>query len=184
MCWYKPLQKYILFTGGLLLLCSWYACKPEIKETGATLKYFDLKEYFKGDSARLARINPTITKTVSHNGESESKKLKIANWGREFGLFTSSDINKPAWKDSYTVKETADSIVYTAKFTELKTREISIHKSAGKVTLVHVVNNLHNLLYTTIEKLTYVPGSYYLIEKNQQVKVMGANNYLIKGVFN
>jgi hypothetical protein len=73
MYWYNPLKKYILFTGGLVLLCTWYACKPEIKETGATLKYFDLKEFFKVDSARLVKLNPTVNKTVSHNGESETK---------------------------------------------------------------------------------------------------------------
>nr|WP_294946145.1 hypothetical protein [uncultured Mucilaginibacter sp.] len=184
MYWYKPLQKYILFTGGLLLLCGWYACKPEIKETGATLKYFDLKEFFKTDSARLAKLNPTITKTVSHNGEAETKRLKVMNWGQEFGLFTSSDINKPAWKDSYAVQENADSIVYKAKFPELKTREIVIRKYDGKVTSIYILNNIHNLLYTATEKLTYAPGQYYLLEKHQKVKVMGPNNYLIKGVFN
>lgn len=184
MYWYKPFQKYILFTGGLLLLCCWYACKPEIKETGATLKYFDLKEFFKTDSVRLVKLNPTITKTVSHNGEAETKKLKVTNWGQEFGLFTSSDINKPAWKDSYDVQENADSVVYKAKYPELKTREIVIRKSDGKVTSVYVLNNIHNLLYSTTETLTYAPGRYYLIEKHQKVKVMGANNYLIKGVFN
>ena len=183
MYWYKPLQKYILFTGGLLLLGSWYACKPEIKETGATLKYYDLKEFFKTDSARLVKLNPSIKKTVTHNGESETKTLKILNWGQEFGLFTSSDINKPAWKDSYAVQENADSLVYKAKFPELKTREIVLHKSNGKVTSVYILNNVHNLLYNSTEKLFYQPGKYYLIEKNQKVKVMGGNNYLVKGEF-
>ncbi|MEO7216208.1 hypothetical protein [Mucilaginibacter sp.] len=177
------MQKYILFTGGLLLLCTWYACKPEIKETGAKLKYFDLKEFFKTDSARLVKLNLNIKKTVTHNGESETKTVKIANWGQEFGLFTSSDINKPAWKDSYAVTENADSLVYKAKFPELKTREIVINKSNGKVTQLYILNNIHNLLYTTTEKLLYVPGEYYLIEKDQKVKVMGGNNYLIKGEF-
>jgi hypothetical protein len=183
MYWYKPLQKYTLFTGGLLLLCSWYACKPEIKETGATLKYFDLKEFFKKDSARLVKLNPNVKKTVSHNGEAQTKTVKIINWGQEFDLFTSSDINKPAWKDSYAVQENADSVVYTAKFPELKTRDIVIHKINGEVTSVYIHNNIHNLLYTTTEKLRYVPGRYYLIQKDQKVKVTGANNYLIKGEF-
>lgn len=174
----------MLFTGGLALLCCGYACKPEIKETTAGLKYFDLRAYFKADSARLAAGSPMITKTVSHNGESETKIMRITNWGREFGLFVSSDINKPAWKDSYAIQLAGDSIIsYKAKFPELKTREITIRKINGKVVSVAIVNDVHNLLYKTIEKLTYVPGAYYLIEKKQQVKVMGENDYLIKGVF-
>ena len=185
MYWYKPLIKYSTITGVLLLLCGLYACnKPQIKETGAELKYFDLKGYFKTDSARLVKLNPLVNKTVTHNGETETRKVKIADWGREFNLFTSSDINKPAWKDSYTMQQNADSIVYKAKFPELKTREIVIHRVDGRVTSVYILNNIHNILYKTTERLTYVEGAYYLIEKDQQVKVMGANNYVVKGNFN
>jgi hypothetical protein len=47
MYWYKPIKKYTIYTGVLLLLSGSYACnKPEIKETGAQLKYFDLKGVF------------------------------------------------------------------------------------------------------------------------------------------
>lgn len=184
MYWYKPLQKYILFTGGLLLMCSWYACKPEIKETGATPKYFDLKEFFKTDSARLFKLNPSIKKTVSHNGESETKTVKITNWGQELGLFTSSDINKPAWKDSYSVENNGDSVItYKAKFPELKTRYILIRKSGDKVTSIYIFNTISNLLYNTIETLSYTPGKSYFIQKHQYVKLMGRNTYTIKGEF-
>jgi hypothetical protein len=185
MYWYKALQKYILFTGGLLLLCTWYACKPEIKETGAALKYFDLKEFFRTDSARLARLNPTVTKTVSHNGEAETKKLKVMNWGQELGLFTSSDINKPAWKDSYSIDNNGDSVItYKAKFPELKTRYIVIRKKGNEVVSVYIFNAVSNLLYNTIENLSYEPGKSYVIQKHQYVKLMGRNDYIIKGVFN
>jgi len=189
MYWYKPLRKYILVTGGLLLLGFGFACKPEIKETGAALKYFDLKEFFKADSARLAKLNPTITKTVSHNGDSQTKKLKIANWGQEFNLFTSSDINKPAWKDSYDVDSKANfhgfHTFFRAKSPELKTREIEIIEDRnGKISKIRITNYVHNILYHTDETLTYIPGEYYLIVKNQEIKVMGHNGYVIKGVFN
>lgn len=183
MYWYKPVSKYLFYTAGLLLLGSWLACKPEIKETGASLKYFDLKGFFHADSARLAKLNQPVTKTVTHNGITETKSIKTTNWGQEFGLFIASDINKPAWKDSYSTTEAGDSIVYKAKFAELKTREIVIRKEGGKVTSVFIHNYIHNLLYNTTEKLIYQPGKFYSIEKDQKVKVMGANNYLVKGTF-
>jgi hypothetical protein len=182
MYWYSSFKKHIWFTGLLLLLCGWYACKPEIKETGAELKYFDLKEYFKNEALRLTRLNLPVKKTVAHNGDTESKTVPITNWEKELNLFTESDINKPAWKLSYTVTATPDSVVYTARYPELKTREIIIRKKDGKVTGIIIENDTHNILYTTTEKLNYTPGSFYLIEKTQKVKIMGANNYLIKGV--
>ncbi|MBK0378263.1 hypothetical protein [Mucilaginibacter segetis] len=184
MYWFKPCFKIIALGCGIFVLCGWYACKPEIKETGATLAYFDLKDYFRADSARLTRLNQPVIKTVSHNGDTETKKVHIANWGQELNLFKESDINKPAWKASYTIQKAGDSLVYTAKYPELKTRRISIHKDiADKVTSIYIYNKSENILYSTSEKLTYIPGAYYLIEKDQHVKVIGENDYKIKGVF-
>jgi hypothetical protein len=184
MYWYKTIQKYSIYTSVLLLLCGSYACnKPEIKETGAELKYFDLKEYFKNETIRLTRQNPQVDKTVGHNGTTENKKVRIGSWEKELNLFAESDINKPAWRLSYNVQTNDDSIVYKAKYPELETREIIIRKKAGQVTGINIVNNTHNILYNTTEKLVYVPNTYYLIEKMQHVKIMGANNYRIKGNF-
>ena len=184
MYWYKPIQKYSIYTGVLLLLCGSYACnKPEIKETGAQLKYFDLKEYFKKEATRLNKQNPGVNKTVGHNGTAENKKVHIGNWEKELNLFAESDINKPAWKLSYNVQANDDSIVYKSKYPELETRKIIIRKKEGQVTEIAIVNNTHNLRYNTTEKLVYAPKAYYLIEKLQKVKIMGANNYTIKGKF-
>jgi hypothetical protein len=55
---------------------------------------------------RLTRQNPTVNKTVAHNGAAESKKLQIANWAKELNLFTESDINKPAWKEATPYRQT------------------------------------------------------------------------------
>ncbi|RYU91128.1 hypothetical protein EWM62_04085 [Mucilaginibacter terrigena] len=185
MYWYKPLKKYTIYTGVLLLLGGSYACnKPEIKETGAELKYFDLKGYFGKQDTLLTKQNPEVNKSVAHNGAAENKKVHITSWKKELNLFTESDINKPAWKLSYSVQANDDSIVYKAKFPELKTREIIIRKKAGEITSIAIINNTRNILYNTTEKLIYAPGLYYLIEKMQQVKIMGANGYRIKGVFN
>jgi hypothetical protein len=184
MYWYKSLKKHLIYTSVLLLLSSGYACnKPEIKENGAALKYFDLKGYFKNEAMRLTKANPLINKSVAHNGESESKKLRIASWVKELNLFSESDINKPAWLQSYDVKANNDSVVYKAKYPELKTREIVISKKNGQVNKIAITNNTHTLLYNTSERLVYESNSYYLIDKTQKVKVMGANNYKITGKF-
>ena len=184
MYWYNPIKKYTIFTSVLLLLGSSYACnKPEIKETGAELKYFDLKGYFEKEAARLSTLNPQVNKSVAHNAETESKTVHISSWKKELNLFAESDINKPAWKLSYDVQTNADSTVYQAKYPELKTRRIVITKQAGQVSAIAIVNNTHNILYNTTEKLIYAPKAYYLIEKLQNVKIMGANNYTIKGKF-
>ena len=182
MYWYK-LRNYTLaaLTGGLLLFS--FACKPDIKETGATLNYFDLKGYFINDTARLNHSNIPVDKTVTHNGIAETKTVHIDNWGRELDLFIASDINKPAWKNSYSVTTTGDFLIYKAKDPDLKTREVMIKKDRQKVKWILIFNYTKNALYQTTEKLTYFPDSLYLIQKKQQVRLIGTNIYTIKGVF-
>jgi hypothetical protein len=157
------------------------ACRPNVKEAKSQYKYFDLKGFIQADSARLNRSNPTISKTVNHNGDSESKDVKIANWGHELGLFASSDINKPSWRQSYSVSAQGDSTIYKALTPDLKTRELTVTKLAGKVTAIHVINHTKNLLYETSESLTYFPDSVYTINKFQHVILLGDNRYIIKG---
>lgn len=159
------------------------ACKPEIKESKSEQRYFNLKGYFRADSARLSATRPLVTKTVMHNGTSKTKKVYIDNWGREFELFENSDINKPAWRDSYDTQSAGDTTVYKAKDPDLKTLKIVIKKSGGKVKLIQIYNHTQNLLYQNTEKLSYFPDSAYQIDRAQSVRLLGKNEYTVKGVF-
>ena len=179
---------------ALAFVLSLPACKPDIKETGAQLKFFDLKGYFAKDSIRLTHQNPLITKTASHNKVSETKKVHIANWGTELALFKESDINKPAWRDSYKAETSEDITTYRATDPDLKTREIMIKQVNGKVKWIFIYNytkvvlfkykNTEKRFYETSEELSYFPDSLYTINKKQTVLLIGTNFYNIKGVFN
>ncbi len=160
------------------------SCRPDIKESAGTLKYFDIKGFFHADSARLSHKNPLVTKTVSHNRVVQTKKVHINNWGTELAPFIDADINKPAWRDSYALQTGKGLLIYVAKTPELKTRQIIIKQLAGKVIWIQVYNNTKNLLYEDIELLTYFPDSLYSITKSQKVRFMGKNTYVIKGFFN
>lgn len=185
MYWYrwKPALT-IAVTGGIILSICVIGCKPDIKETS----YFDLKGYFQADAARLQRLNPSVSKTVTHNGVSESKRVKIDSWARELDMFISSDINVPALKNSYAITNEGDFTIYRAKYPELKVHEILIKKDKGKVKWILIFNTTKNLLFNkyffsqTIEKLSYFPDSLYLIQKSQSVRFMGKNYYKIQGV--
>lgn len=172
----------LLMLVGILLLP---ACKPEINEDGVTAKYFDLKAYFKADAARLNKLNKPVSKTVTHNGVTETKEIKIDNWARELSLFSESDINKPAWRDSYQIQQTDHILIYMATDSTLKTREIIIKKKKdGQVQYIAIYNYTKNKLYYTKEKLTYIPDSIYKIEKTQHVRLLGLNKYVITGSLN
>jgi hypothetical protein len=183
MYWYK-LKRTTIATllGGFLLLSGLQACRPDKTQSNGTLKYFDIAGYFKADTARLTKSNPRVEKTVTHNGVTESKTIQIPNWGQEFNLFILSDINRPAWKNSYSVLNTDSLIIYKAKTPDLRTTEVMIKKEGDNVKWIVIFNHTKNLLYETHEKLSYFPDSVYQIEKSQQVRLMGKNLYRIKGV--
>ncbi len=99
MYWFK---KCFLFVFGLMVFAGMQSCKSDSHAVTDTKQFFDLKKYFAAESARLTKINPLINKTtVTNNDSSQTKKVHIENWGSELSLFTGSDINKPAWKASY-----------------------------------------------------------------------------------
>ncbi|SHM46429.1 hypothetical protein SAMN05216524_102193 [Mucilaginibacter sp. OK098] len=163
-------------------MVSGLACKPDVKETGTALKYFDIKGYFTADTATLNKLGKFVIKTVTHNGVTDTKKVKIDNWGQELDMFAGADINRPAWKNSYTIATGDNLVLYKAKEDDLKVREIIIKKDGEKVKWIVIYTRTKNILYQTTEKLSYFPDSLYLIEKDQRVRLMGRNRYKIQGV--
>ncbi|MDB5156998.1 MAG: hypothetical protein JWR50_1705 [Mucilaginibacter sp.] len=159
------------------------SCKPDAIQDSAP-NYFDLKGYFNKEILRLSKHNHPVLKTVTHNDISETKKVNISKWDLELNLFIQSDINKPAWRDSYTVQNTGNAIFYRAKTPDLKTRLIVVNKKDNKIKWILIYNSTKNILYQTTEKLSYFPDSVYIIQKYQKVRLLGANNYVIKGTLN
>jgi hypothetical protein len=181
MYWFKSKARLLI---NILIITLLTACKPDVKETGAALKYFDLKGYFIREAIRLNKMNKVVVKTVSNNGVTESKKVHIGNWSRELDLFIGSDINRPAWKNSYDVSNSDNILLYRAKFPELTTHEIIIKRENQQIKWILIFNGTKNKLYETIEKLTYYPDSLYAISKFQRVRFMGNNNYKVQGIIN
>jgi hypothetical protein len=182
MYWYKSKINFLSLLGAGIFISLVSSCKPDVRDTN--LKYFDLDGYFKNEATRLTKANMLINKSVTHNGTTETKKLHISNWDTELSLFKASDINRPAWKKSYSILKDSDIIIYKALEPELTTREILIKLADGKVKYMMIINDTHNMIYTTREKLSYFPDSLYLIQKSQKVRFLGVNNYDIRGSFN
>ncbi|WP_342648640.1 hypothetical protein [Mucilaginibacter sp. CSA2-8R] len=173
---FKTLFISAVFASGLL------SCKPDVHVTEAGKRYFDLKQFINADSARLNKLAPLVLKAVQHNSEkSQTLRVTIKNWGEELALFSASDINKPAWRDSYQILQQGDSVIYTALYPELVTRRMVISKNGEAVKKIVVDNFTKNLLYQTKEHLVYYPDSLYLIDKEQKVKLIGVNRYRIAG---
>ena len=184
MYWYKPKNLLVaLGVGGVTLLLLGNGCKPGNTDTNPALKYFDIKGYFESEAIRLTKQNRPVLKMITYNGKKEDKMVTITDWKRELDFFESSDINKPALKDSYSIVESEDAVIYRAKNRDVKMQEMIVKKANKKVKWILIYNFKKNLLYQTTEKLSYFPDSLYLIEKQQRVRLLGKNFYRIKGFF-
>lgn len=171
-------MRYSLF----LFLLIFSACSaPSEKETRM---YEDISGFFAAEALRLSKADPEIKKTVARNDANEMRIVKNINWKTELSLFAESDINKPAWRDSYQVTAKGGNIIYLATDTALKTREIQIRKDPqGNISQIRIRNQTSNMLYSSSEQLLYIPDSVYQISKKQHVALIGDNQYVVKGLF-
>ena len=167
----------------LTSLCLLTACSDNQRASDVN-KYFDIRSFFESEADRLTQLNSSLSKTVSHNGKTENQQLMIGDWPNEFTLFSESDLNKPSWKNSYSVAESKFLVEYLAKEDKLRTKKIRITKSAsGKISHIYILNKSSNFLYSSEEELNYYPDSLYQIIKHQNVQLLGANTYIISGKF-
>ncbi|WP_423146301.1 hypothetical protein [Rubrolithibacter danxiaensis] len=169
-----------LLLTAVLFVMAISACNKQDKT--APKYYFDLKSFFDKEAENLNRISPLVLKKVQKNQQSEEKKIKISNWKNELELFKTSDLNKPAWKNSYTVQKQESKLIYLAKDPELRTRKVQIEfTEKGSVKNITINNEVNNSLYSSKEELIYYPDSLYRIVKEQTVRVLGDNFYRIQG---
>lgn len=172
------------FHKALFVLVFFAACGIKENSPKATKTYFDIQGYFEKEASRLQQKNPLVEKSVSQNNQSEKKDIKIVDWKNELELFRESDINKPAWKDSYQhiKKGFITELISTDK--KLKTQKITILRDKSeKITGISILNRVSNSLYTTSEELNYFPDSLYSIIKDQDVRFIGKNRYIISAKF-
>lgn len=164
----------------LLIFNSSCSSREEIKTKTA---FFDIKGFFEAEVKRLKSKKSNVNKSVIQNGQSEVKKNLSVDWENELALFIASDINKPAWKDSYKINGDSLHFNYMAIDTNLRTRTVDIKMDQlGRAVFFKIKNMTRSKLYESSEVLTYIPDSIYTIDKNQSVRFLGKNNYQISGI--
>jgi len=145
--------------------------------------FFDIKGFFESEVNRLTNKKSTVNKSVRQNEQSEIKKNLSVDWNNELALFIASDINKPAWKDSYTISGDSVHFSYVAIDKNLRTISVEIKKDLqGRPVFFKIKNMTRSKLYESSEELTYIPDSIYTINKNQSVRFLGKNTYRISGI--
>jgi hypothetical protein len=176
----------------LFALCLLVECVPDksSNQTGevGVKRHFDLKGYFDGEVQRLGRKG-RAKKNVVVDGREETKLMDSVDFQRELGMFSVSDINRPAWSDKYVADSIFDEqkqlvhLEITSLDKSLKTQSIAVDFQQGAISKVQIHNNTTNSIASSNQVLTYEPSSGYSIESNQKVTFSDAQDFRIHVMF-
>ncbi|MBP6185277.1 MAG: hypothetical protein KA479_10080 [Saprospiraceae bacterium] len=142
-----------------LLSCVLLACtNPEKRSTEHW--FFDLEAYTTGERNRLQN-GVAVDKSVTLDGKVENQHFDAYTWEAELEMLSQLDINKPAWKDLYTVDTLrtgdAEKYVYKADDEDLQVQKMIISQQANQIDSILIYTRVKNPLHTTTGTLLYCP---------------------------
>jgi len=180
--------RFFLFT--LIISISLGACDfPTLpNQKKADTPFFDLKSFFEEEARYLEAQNMSIKKVIRHNNTTEEHVTKVDSWDDELKLFSESDINKPSWKDKYTLDSTdiGNGLIllhYKATDKGLNTQVLDVKLADTKVHSIVIIKKTSNQVYEAQQYLTYIPRKSYTIEKIQDVTLFDKDEYNIKAKY-
>ncbi|MFW0716821.1 hypothetical protein [Pedobacter sp. N23S346] len=170
--------------GILVFALAFFSCNQrEAAKANTDLFYFDLKGYFSKEIIRLKNAKVKVDKTVSINGVSETKSLLINDWDKELAIFVNADINRNSWKGSFKVSQQNGVQTYTSNSKKIPIKKVSIENKGSEISKVEIVIYNKNVLYQSLDTLTYYPDVLYKIRKQQKIRLLASKDYLIVARF-
>lgn len=162
----------ILLIFSIVLL----GCGPvDPPEAGESVRpFFDLAGYVDAEVERLTADETSAEKTVSINGEQETRNDLTIDYAKDLTILRRADINRPAWREKYETVEEGNTIDYRALDSTLATQLLRvIHDEAGEVAEVYVEGRDGSILSQENRRLRYQPGVGYSIYSNRKSSTVG-----------
>lgn len=147
--------------------------------------FFDLAGFFDQEAIRLTKARVKAEKELSFNAKKGHLPSAKLDFEKELAVFANSDINKLSWRDKYQADTLYDEehllqkIQYKALDKQLKTRQVIIQYTQGKVVKIEIQNRLKSIIAQSEEKLSYEPAKGYSINGLQQMILAGKNTMTV-----
>ena len=171
------------FTNLVFLIIFFCSCTQQEQKKYQNGNYFDIKNYFEQEANRLTPLHLMVNKTVSIDGKSEERKIKISDFNKELNIFISSDINKASWRGEFKVNKRENETTYTTENIKIPVKNVRIQFDNNAVKSIRIVVKTDNILYHSTDTLNYIPDSLYQIKKTQKIKLLKKKEYNIVGRF-
>lgn len=189
------LPKATLFLGVIFtLLTALSSCQnssgsvAEVKSVSVN-NYFNLHQFFDSEIVRLKSKQTGLQKIAALNNKTETLTLQQVDWEKELSVFSTSDINKPAWQGKYMADTTKQNglttLTYTATDAALRTQSVTLifNDNAAQPTSVTIRNQSDNFVYQLTENVNYQTEKGYNIQTIQKVIFMQPETFAISGSF-
>ena len=169
-----------------LLLTVVVGCSSPAPISNAT-SYFSIDGYFNDQIRLLTSEKVGLEKEITKDGKKEKRLFANVEWEKELKPFIEADINKPAWKKSYSTDSIVTGnevrILYTALEPKLNIRSIEIYKIANIPSRIKILTKKQNAYYHALQTMEYIPFKEYSISGGQKVILADTTSYLIHSVF-
>ena len=167
--------------AAVLLSCQNEAPKESaLKRT----RYPDLPLFFQQEIDSLQQAAPLVEKQVQKDELTEQKRMQIKNWETELASFRSVDLNKAAYEGLIEIDSAGGVMEYHFQDSTLDLSCVRIRLGANRMPeMISIERDVKNSLYHTTEVLVYEKDAFYLVEKNQKVRLLGGNFYRVMGTF-
>lgn len=173
-----------LILVGLFLIVT--SCS-EKQQSSINPTYFDLKSFFGSEAEKLKLVDTHIRKKIVTGNDFEQKEFANINWEKELRPFSESDINKPAWKFSYSVDtfylQSQVHVVYKTTEAKLPIKKLEVIFKNKEVAMVNISTEKKNAYYHSIQNLFYEVDKGYSIHGGQKVILADSSNYSIEATF-
>jgi len=171
----------------LLILFSFAACKPNVKESTQT-NFYPWGKYLNAQIDSLSKHPHSVNKTILLDGQKEVKHVVKIDWKQEWAMFLHADLNTPAAASSYDNLSEEGFIYYSLKADEkLPVKKLYIQFDAlDRPAKVEIVIEEKNFLFETQKKLhmNFANGKVqtYSIDGTQQMRWMSPTHYQLLGI--
>jgi len=155
-----------------LLLFVVFGCNRSEKEALSPL-YYDLPAFFDNEIQRQQGRAIRAEVLWEKDGVTEVQKAVLVDWKEAFSAVKKLDMNKTAYRGSYScdsIRNQAQlTIEYRALTTAVNPQSVRLAFKAGKLIRLDIQTSEKNFLYTSEGHYSYVPDDTLRISGTQQV---------------
>ncbi len=180
-------MKYLIRLVFTFTLFSFMvSCGGPEKNAEGDSRFFNLNGYFTDQVALLEKANIPITKTIVHNGKTETITEQNVDWHNELKPFLEIDITLPAHILSYSIDSLVEgnftTLHYTAKDSTPLLRNIVIKLNNGHPDSIYIRKVISNSYVSSMETMSYFGNGNYELKVHNDPQIGKNIAFELKGV--